>query len=499
MNITLITFAAGAGFCMAWVLLPWLIRRSASVDGSTTRMFHQTHTAPVPRIGGLALALAFSVTAAGVFLIHGGFELDPTLLAVVFGSLACFALGFFDDWRPLGARIKLMAQVAIASAVYFAGVRIEEFANPITGEVYQFGWASLPVTVFWLVALTNLINLVDGIDGLAGGVSLMLMVLLAYVSFASQSFTFYMAVGLAAALVAFLYFNFPPARIYMGDGGAYFLGFFIGVTTIANSQKGPLFAALIAPTFALGLPILDVSLAIIRRGIKGLPLFRPDRRHIHHRLRDFGFSHRRTVLTLYAISLVFLAMGFVICFSKGQLIPVMFGLGFIVVMLSVRSFGFIGDWFSIGTVLGNSLQLRKESRYALTLSRWLEMEAERAPTLQALWKDFTFLADKLGFTGVTLQLDGGELVHVNEGAGDGLQQQHIHVLHLANMTGLHLRGPASQTNPKVFEHVCELAAEAWVKAVQRWQALHGPAWLGAPVEAKRAESFDDDLIASGAI
>jgi UDP-GlcNAc:undecaprenyl-phosphate GlcNAc-1-phosphate transferase len=144
---------------------------------------------------------------------------------------------------------------------------------------------SLP---WWLVAFTNLINLIDGIDGLAGGIALMLMALLAYVGFGpGPVFSVLLATGMAGALMAFLLYNFPPARIYMGDGGAYFLGFLIGTLTIVNSSKGTALAALVAPLFALALPIVDVGLAIARRAIKGLPIYRPDRKHLHHRLVEW--------------------------------------------------------------------------------------------------------------------------------------------------------------------------------------------------------------------
>ena len=147
--------------------------------------------------------------------------------------------------------------------------------------------------------MTNLVNLIDGIDGLAAGICLMLTVLLMDPQ-ASGTAIPLMVCGVAGSLLGFLVFNFPPAKIYMGDGGAYFLGFPIGELTISNSHKGTVAAALVAPLFVLALPILDVSLAIMRRGLKGLPLFRADRRHIHHRLLEMGLSRRRAVIAMYS-------------------------------------------------------------------------------------------------------------------------------------------------------------------------------------------------------
>src|SRR5437867_2793106 len=173
----------------------------------------------------------------------------------------------------------------IATATYSWGVQIELFKNPFTGTEYALGFGGYLATVVWLVAMTNLINLIDGIDGLAGGIGFMLMCLLAYVGWGVDlRFSTVAAGGMAGALLGFLYYNFPPAKIYMGDGGAYFLGFLIGVLAIVNSNKGTVVAALIAPLFALALPIADVLLAIFRRWLSGLPIFRPDRKHIHHQL-----------------------------------------------------------------------------------------------------------------------------------------------------------------------------------------------------------------------
>ena len=143
------------------------------------------------------------------------------------------------------------------------------------------------LTVLWLVGMTNLINLIDGVDGLAGGICLMLMGLLAYVGHDSGSYECLVS-GMAGALLGFLWFNFPPARVYLGDSGAYFLGFQIGLFSIISSHKGTIFAALVAPLFVLALPILDTTLAILRRGLRGLPIFRADRRHIHHHCSKWG-------------------------------------------------------------------------------------------------------------------------------------------------------------------------------------------------------------------
>src|SRR5207247_916357 len=140
------------------------------------------------------------------------------------------------------------------------------------------------------------------------------------------------ASGMVGALVGFLWFNFPPARVYMGDGGAYFLGFQIGLFAIISSHKGTVFAALVAPLFVLALPIADTALAILRRGLQGLPIFRPDRRHIHHRLIKKGLSRRKVVLSFYAVTLAFMVLGLMAFWSRGQLVPTLLGVAALILL-----------------------------------------------------------------------------------------------------------------------------------------------------------------------
>ena len=198
------------------------------------REMHHAGAGQKSRLGGVALAAAFAVVVLlSNFLNHGHLQAASQQWAIVTASLAMFGLGLWDDLVVLGAKRKLAGQLIIASAVYWAGIEINKFQIPFTGHIVDMGYWSWPVTVFWLVALTNLINLIDGVDGLAGGICLMLMILLFYVGGGAGDLSF-MAAGMAGALLGFLWFNFPPARIYMGDGGAYFLGFLIGCKTIVG-------------------------------------------------------------------------------------------------------------------------------------------------------------------------------------------------------------------------------------------------------------------------
>jgi UDP-GlcNAc:undecaprenyl-phosphate GlcNAc-1-phosphate transferase len=480
----------GIGLATAWPLIPVIIRRSQGTVEARGHSFHQTHTTAVPRFGGLALAISFViiVICACAFL---SIPKDRTRdnLGMVAAALAMFALGFVDDIRPLGARKKLLGQILISAAAASFVSSIEKFQNPATGVIYELNWIwGKALTVAWLVAFTNLVNLIDGIDGLAGGLALMLMALLAYVgSTSGLILPVACAAGMAGALVAFLRFNFPPARIYLGDGGAYFLGFLIGIIAMRQSQKGAVAAALVAPLFALALPIIDVTMAILRRGLKGLPLFRPDKKHLHHKLMGEGFSRRSTVLLLYGFSVVCLLMAFGVFWSRGRWLPIFLGLICLLVLLAASRLSFARDWFALGRLLGTTLEVRKAAQYALALCQWFELEAERSPSLDALWHDFEFMARKLGFSRVCLHLNGSQKVvwqaETQPPAGR-IRTCRVPLNHAIHKE-IEFAADTELLPDRVFDQLAELAGEAWLKGVVRRHAadparaqLSGPSSQG---------------------
>ena len=408
----------GAGVGVAVIAL--ILRLGRRMD-SPRRAGELHHTGGVQRsrLGGVALAAAFVAVVLLFNLLNGvHFHLASQQWAIAAASLAMFGLGLWDDLFILGARRKLIGQLVIATTACWMGIAINKFQIPFTGHVVDLGLWSWPVTVFWLVALTNLINLIDGVDGLAGGISLMLMILLVYVGGGSGDLSF-IAAGMAGALLGFLWFNFPPARIYIGDGGAYFLGFLIGCKAIAGSQKGTVFAALTAPLFVLALPILDTALAILRRGVRGLPLFRADRGHIHHRLLETGFSRRQVVLATYAFTAIFLALGFVAFWWHGEHLAILLGFGLLVTLLAAGRLNFSREWFAVGRVLGHTMNMRAEIQYALAQTRWLAMEGTRGRCVAGLCDDAVFIARKLGFDTVCIRLEDGERTWQITPAGAG--------------------------------------------------------------------------------
>ena len=331
---------------------------------------HHTHSVPTPRLGGVALAVAFlSINAYSRWLAPLTSGSGPSANSVLFWSSLCmFAVGLWDDIKPLGARRKLFLQIGVACAVYLSGIGIHVVTVPFTGQVVVLPWGGSVLTVFWILAVTNLINLIDGVDGLAGGISLMLMALIACLGNHTGNFQL-LGAGMVGALLGFLRYNFPPAKIYLGDGGSFFLGFQIAVMSLVNSHKGEIFGALSAPMLVLGLPIADMVLAICRRGLRGLPVFRPDRKHLHHRMLGIGFSKNKVVLSFYGVTLLFFVFA-IAAFSLRRRFQ--FGLSLVslgVLLVCAKSLRFSRPWFAIARVISESLKIRREVTYTLCVTR----------------------------------------------------------------------------------------------------------------------------------
>lgn len=234
--------------------------------------------------------------------------------ALLLGGTAMFLVGALDDLKGLNPRTKLAGQVAGALLAYFLGLRVDFLTNPWDG-MFFLGSLSLPVTVLWLVGITNALNLIDGLDGLAAGVATIAAVTLAVVAWLEgQAQAATAALVLAAVTLAFLRFNFYPAKLFMGDSGAMFLGFNLAALAVLGTAKSTTVLSLLVPVLALGLPILDTSWAILRRLYHGQPIFGADKEHLHHRLLRLGLHQRQAVLLIYGmhislgISAVLLAM-----------------------------------------------------------------------------------------------------------------------------------------------------------------------------------------------
>jgi UDP-GlcNAc:undecaprenyl-phosphate GlcNAc-1-phosphate transferase len=304
MRIPYSLLLALAAFVLTFALIP-LVRLLAVKVGALDRPGpRRVHTEPVPTLGGLAFAAAYLITLYGAFALPG----PPSLLDIrpVIGfSLAAIPillLGVADDLRGAPPWLKLLVQALAACILYAFGFGVPILTNPFGGSVGA-GMLNLPFTILWVVIVINAINLIDGLDGLAAGV---VMIACTTLWFAAREhgdfYIMFLASPLIGAMLAFLRFNFPPARIFMGDTGSQFLGLALAAISLLENRKGTATVTLLFPLVAMGVPIADSAVAFVRRLARGQPVFRADSEHIHHRLLRLGLSSRSAVLVLWYLS-----------------------------------------------------------------------------------------------------------------------------------------------------------------------------------------------------
>jgi UDP-GlcNAc:undecaprenyl-phosphate GlcNAc-1-phosphate transferase len=302
------------------ILLTPLIKKLAFKIGATDRPNHRkVHEKIMPRLGGLAIFISFIV---GILIIQ---PVADYHWPIIIGSFIIILTGVFDDIKEISPKVKLAGQVAAAFIVVVYGGLNVEFINLPFGGKLDFGFMSIPFTMIWIIGITNAINLIDGLDGLAAGVSTIALFSIAGMAvILGNMYVVVVALIVAAGTIGFLLYNFHPAKIFMGDTGALFLGYLIGVLSLLGF-KNVTFISLIIPVIILGVPISDTFFAIIRRFVNKQPLSAPDKSHLHHCLLRSGFSHRQTVLLIYAMSAILGLVAFIFSQSTvwGALIVVL--------------------------------------------------------------------------------------------------------------------------------------------------------------------------------
>jgi UDP-GlcNAc:undecaprenyl-phosphate/decaprenyl-phosphate GlcNAc-1-phosphate transferase len=288
------------------ILITPVVKKIAFQIGATDKPnLRKVHLKIMPRLGGLAIYISFII---GILILK---PTGDNHVAFLLGSLIIIITGIWDDIHEISAKVKFAGQLLAALLVVVWGGAQVSFINlPFGGEL-QLGVFSIPLTVLWIVGITNAINLIDGLDGLAAGVSSIALIAISGMAIVMGN-TYVLIVGsvLLASTLGFLLYNFHPAKIFMGDTGALFLGYMIAVLSLLGF-KNITFISLIVPVIILGVPISDTFFAIIRRIVNKQPLSAPDKSHLHHCLLRLGFSHRQTVLLIYAFSSLFALAAFI--------------------------------------------------------------------------------------------------------------------------------------------------------------------------------------------
>ena len=300
-NWLLYIAAFASAFAITLVTTPLAKKISIKMGAIDIPKDRGMHKKPMPRMGGIAIVLGFMITVLVLYRFNPEMNVQQ-LAGFVIGPGIIVVLGVIDDIKNLRARLKFCVQIAAALIVIYSGTKINVVMWPMTTYLQTL---SVPITLIWIVGVTNAVNLIDGLDGLAAGVSSIAALCLMILCMMTGSTTAVMlTASLAGACLGFLPRNFNPAEIFMGDTGSTFLGFVLAVTSILGVFKGYAILALIVSMLCLGLPVFDTIFAMLRRMAKHQPIMKADRGHLHHRLIDRGFSQRQAVLILYGISLL---------------------------------------------------------------------------------------------------------------------------------------------------------------------------------------------------
>jgi len=294
--VPIYVFAFTVALIVAYFITPHVkdfAIRTGALDAPDAR---KVHTRPIPRMGGLAIYLGF------VLAVLASLHISHEIAGLLVGGTVILIVGIIDDLKHLSAKTKLAGQILAALVLVLFDVRIEWLSNPF-GEMIYLHYLSIPLTVLWIVGLTNTVNLIDGLDGLAAGVSTIASITILLVALQQNFWTVaILTAALAGSALGFLQHNFNPAKIFMGDTGSMFLGYMLAGVSILGVVKSAATIALVVPIVALGLPIMDTAFAIIRRYTNGRPIFKPDKGHLHHRLLEMGLTQKQAVLLMYVIS-----------------------------------------------------------------------------------------------------------------------------------------------------------------------------------------------------
>lgn len=337
----LLSFLVSVVLTRVMMAVGWKLNILDRPDG-----YRKIHTSPTPRFGGPAIFVAFVAPLMGLYLFPELSAISEHIVnagsrpwGLIVGACLALGLGAVDDVLGLRPVWKVVWQIVIATVMYYFGYTISGVSSPFGGE-FELGNLAYPLTVFWFVACMNAVNLLDGIDGLAAGTCVFVGLTLFLVCMSFQNvFGMLLMACFSASAIGFLVFNFPPARIFLGDSGSLLLGFLIAALSLVGAaMKTSTAVALFVPMVALGLPILDTSLAILRRWYRRLPLSAPDQEHIHHVLVSMGYSPRRAVLILYAACLLLGGFALLIALGKSEVIILVVGSLAVMITVSVRIF-----------------------------------------------------------------------------------------------------------------------------------------------------------------
>ncbi|HEV2485806.1 MAG TPA: MraY family glycosyltransferase [Terracidiphilus sp.] len=398
-------FLAFVSFALSLFLTP-MVRNLAWRFGIVDQPDQQRkiHSSPVPRIGGVAIFAAV-VGAYGLLLVvrlsSGNIVLAdlPLVLRLLPALAVVFGIGLIDDIVSTRPWVRLAAETVAAILAWIGGIRI----LAIAGHSFSGDVESLLFTVLWIVTCTNAINLIDGVDGLAAGVSLFASVTMLIAALLDHNFAMALAVvPLAGSLLGFLRFNFTPASIFLGDSGSLTLGFLLGCFGAVWAEKSTTLLGLTAPLMVLAVPLLDVGLAVVRRFLRGQPIFAADDAHIHHKLLSLGLTPRHLLFVIYGICAVGSAASLLLTISHNQNRDFVLVLVCLAAWLGLQHLGYSEFGVAKRMVLGGTIRSVLSAQLALEA---FEYEVKADLTLEQCWDVLCRTCPQFGFSGIDFELD----------------------------------------------------------------------------------------------
>lgn len=369
----------------------------------------RVHKQPTPRMGGMAIYVAFLLTMLFVPLLRSGVSRTFTEDLIWYGAIATpatliFWLGVYDDLRGAKPWLKVLVQIIAAAMLHTFGFGISVLALPFGSEWALPYWLTFPLTALWVVGITNAFNLIDGIDGLAAGASAFALISILFFSLSGESIAVSLTSAiLLGAVIGFLYYNFHPASIFLGDSGSLFLGFMVAALSLAGSQKSTTTIAIAIPLVSFGLPVLDVGLAITRRFIKGKPLLQSDRGHIHHRLLDHGLSQRQTAILLYGVCGAFTLFGILLLNPQRSLSALVFCVIGVLVVFGVQRLRY-PEFEELGSAIRRRVATHRRSLAVNVGVRTLHVDLQRVQTPDRLFALLSEIALATEFEGIKLEI-----------------------------------------------------------------------------------------------